>query len=75
MCSKAGNDCARQLKADDGNCLIPCEGIYATIKKKEVQTVDEKTPGMEKLLEAYERYKNQYKNATIYPSALSGMFM
>ena len=55
------------------HCLIPCEGIYATIKKEEVQTVDEKTPGMKKLFEAYERYKNQFMNETIYPSALSGI--
>ena len=61
------------MEVDAEDCLIPCEGIYATIKKDEVEIIDSKTPGMEKLYEAYEKYKNQFMNETIYPSALSGI--
>ena len=73
-CNKRGTVCARTTKTffDKSKCLIPCEGLYATLKKEEVDNVDEKTPGMEEIFEAYEKYKNQFMNDTIYPSALTG---
>ena len=41
-------------------CLIPCEGIYADIWKEPGEIVDEFTPGMKKIMEAYNNYKNQF---------------
>ena len=67
VCDPIGIDCTRKKKADKDKCQIPCEGIYADIRKKEVDIVDETTPGMEEIFKAYEKYKNQFSNITMNP--------
>ena len=47
--------------------MIPCDGVYADIRKEDVKLVDEDTPGMEKLFQAYEKYKNQGRDEIEYP--------
>ena len=51
---------------------MPCEGIFADIRKEEVEVVDENTPGMKHILEAYEKYKNQFQDEIPYPPAIIG---
>ena len=52
--------------------MIPCEGIYADIGKEEVEVVDENTPEMKHIFEAYEKYKNQFLADMDYPIAIRG---
>ena len=44
---------------------MPCEGIFADIRKEEVDIVDELTPGMADIIRAYENFKNQFINKTV----------
>ena len=64
--------CARRQKVGKDQCVRPCEGIYADIRKEPVKIVDKDTPGMKDLFIAYENYKNQYLEEPIYPKALQG---
>ena len=65
VCDQNGNRCARRQRVDKDKCKIPCEGIFADIRKEELDIIDETTPGMEKILIAYENYKNQFIKKTI----------
>ena len=68
VCDSFGLDCAKNQVAEKEKCLIPCEGVYADIRKEPGQIVDVFTPGMWLLMEAYEKYKNQfYDDALDYP--------
>ena len=62
------------LKLHEGNCIIPCEGIFADIRKEDVQIVDDFTKGMKDILVAYEKYKNLFFNTShlTHPSDLLG---
>ena len=70
MCGPLGIDCSKKQKLQKEKCTILCEGIYADIRKDEKVVVDVDTPGMKKLVEAYERYKNQFQDEITYPPAL-----
>ena len=52
---------------DKDICEIPCEGIYADINKESGEIVDENTPGMKEMIEAYDKYKNQFFDDIVYP--------
>ena len=51
---------------------MQCEGIFADIRKEEVDVVDENTPGMKDIFEAYEKYKNQFQEDITYPPSILG---
>ena len=51
---------------------MPCEGLYADITKEDIDYIDEHTPGMKLIFEAYEKYKNQFLNITKFPPAMIG---
>ena len=60
--------------AEDDNCLIPCEGIYADVSKENVNDVDHNTPGMKEIFEAYDDYKNQFYKEIDYPAVILGIY-
>ena len=46
--------------------MIPCEGIYADIRKEPGDFLNEYSPGMKKIIEAYDKYKNQFSSDKAY---------
>ena len=54
--------CVEKQAIERNKCLIPCEGIYADVGKDTGEIVDEFTPGMVKIIEAYDKYKNQFSD-------------
>ena len=67
VCDSVGFNCSEKLVVEKDNCLNPCEGVYADIRREDGEIVDETIPGMEDVLAAYEKYKNQFQNDSIYP--------
>ena len=73
ICDSKGLECFRKLTIDKEECLIPCEGIFADIRKEKVEDVDEKTPGMKHIFQAYEKYKNEFQDQITYPQEISSI--
>ena len=51
---------------------MPCEGIFADIRREKVEIIDENTPGMTLIFDTYEKYKNQFQDEIPYPQEISG---
>ena len=47
-------DCVRKINFDVGECRLPCEGIYADIKKSKVEILDETE--FQLLIDSYETW-------------------
>ena len=49
---------------------MPCEGIFADIRREKLEIIDENTPRMKHIFKAYEIYKNQFQDETRFDSLL-----
>ena len=73
ICNSEGVSCSRRQIPDNDKCLIPCEGVYADITQEKVDIIDINTPGIKKIMEAYENYKNQFIEEMPFPFSISGI--
>ena len=58
VCGPRDNDCVAALPINTGNCLVPCNGLYADVKdSNQLRLKIEKQPKYKLLEQEYQNYK------------------
>ena len=73
ICDKKGLICSQNIKGNiDSQCLNPCEGTYADIKKLPVE--DFKTVPFKSLVTSYSKYSRFNESEYTIPTNLISKF-
>ena len=73
-CDQEGIECSKSLiETFATNCITPCQGVYASIWKEELEIVTENSEGMKWIFDAYNEYKNMFSKNILYPVGTAGM--
>ena len=75
VCNQDEVLCFNKLSVSLGECLVPCEGIFADVWKGESADIDENTDGMKDIFKAYESFKNNLLEEISYPFGISGVVL